>query len=164
MLICCSYEIHDMQAVVISAGLSECIILIRVLMKSSVEFVFPSSFPAALIEERVCENRWPLTCSRLRLRNHKSCFWWSRRGQRFYHAVRWVTELTFSTPLGWMKLIKLLFRSLSSPQMDPVQKAVLHHTFSAASSSKRKAVSCGVCQLRFNSQVSSLHRDPDVLA
>ncbi|XP_073703211.1 zinc finger protein 385D isoform X2 [Garra rufa] len=40
--------------------------------------------------------------------------------------------------------------------MDPVQKAVLHHTFSASVSSKRKAVSCGVCQLRFNSQSQAL--------
>uniref|UniRef100_A0A672SX96 Zinc finger protein 385D n=1 Tax=Sinocyclocheilus grahami TaxID=75366 RepID=A0A672SX96_SINGR len=55
-----------------------------------------------------------------------------------------------------MRLIKLLFRSLSSPQMDPIQKAVLHHTFSAPASSKRKAVSCGVCQLRFNSQSQAL--------
>uniref|UniRef100_A0A673LKS9 Zinc finger protein 385D n=1 Tax=Sinocyclocheilus rhinocerous TaxID=307959 RepID=A0A673LKS9_9TELE len=42
------------------------------------------------------------------------------------------------------------------PGMDPVQKAVLHHTFSASASSKRKAVSCGVCQLRFNSQSQAL--------
>ncbi|KTF78070.1 hypothetical protein cypCar_00030812 [Cyprinus carpio] len=40
--------------------------------------------------------------------------------------------------------------------MDPVQKAVLHHTLSAPASSKRKAVSCGVCQLRFNSQSQAL--------
>ncbi|XP_016319835.1 zinc finger protein 385D isoform X2 [Sinocyclocheilus anshuiensis] len=47
-----------------------------------------------------------------------------------------------------------LIPSFSS--MDPVQKAVLHHTFSAPASSKRKAVSCGVCQLRFNSQSQAL--------
>ncbi|KAK9961549.1 hypothetical protein ABG768_009332 [Culter alburnus] len=47
-----------------------------------------------------------------------------------------------------------LFPSFSS--MDPVQKAVLRHTFSASASSKRKAVSCGVCQLRFNSQSQAL--------
>uniref|UniRef100_A0A673LSI4 Zinc finger protein 385D n=1 Tax=Sinocyclocheilus rhinocerous TaxID=307959 RepID=A0A673LSI4_9TELE len=47
-----------------------------------------------------------------------------------------------------------LIPSFSS--MDPVQKAVLHHTFSASASSKRKAVSCGVCQLRFNSQSQAL--------
>uniref|UniRef100_A0A673GKS4 Zinc finger protein 385D-like n=2 Tax=Sinocyclocheilus rhinocerous TaxID=307959 RepID=A0A673GKS4_9TELE len=35
-------------------------------------------------------------------------------------------------------------------------KAVLHHTFSVPASSKRKAVSCGVCQLRFNSQSQAL--------
>ncbi|XP_077086076.1 zinc finger protein 385D [Siphateles boraxobius] len=40
--------------------------------------------------------------------------------------------------------------------MDQVQKAVLHHTFSASASAKRKAVSCGVCQLRFNSQSQAL--------
>lgn len=63
---------------------------------------------------------------------------------------------------------KTVFRSLSLPQMDPVQKAVLRHTFSASASSKRKAVSCGVCQLRFNSQVSGrgrfLHRDSEIQA
>uniref|UniRef100_A0A672SX82 Zinc finger protein 385D n=1 Tax=Sinocyclocheilus grahami TaxID=75366 RepID=A0A672SX82_SINGR len=47
-----------------------------------------------------------------------------------------------------------LIPSFSS--MDPIQKAVLHHTFSAPASSKRKAVSCGVCQLRFNSQSQAL--------
>ncbi|KAK7158355.1 hypothetical protein R3I93_009538 [Phoxinus phoxinus] len=47
-----------------------------------------------------------------------------------------------------------LIPSFSS--MDPVQKAVLHHTFSASASAKRKAVSCGVCQLRFNSQSQAL--------
>ncbi|KAI5092389.1 zinc finger protein 385D isoform X1, partial [Silurus meridionalis] len=36
--------------------------------------------------------------------------------------------------------------------MDPVQKAVLHHTFGISPLSKRKHVSCNVCQLRFNSQ------------
>ncbi|XP_058603997.1 zinc finger protein 385D isoform X3 [Onychostoma macrolepis] len=44
----------------------------------------------------------------------------------------------------------------SFSSMDPVQKAVLHHTFSTSSSSRRKAVSCGVCQLRFNSQSQAL--------
>ncbi|XP_067303896.1 zinc finger protein 385D isoform X2 [Pseudorasbora parva] len=47
-----------------------------------------------------------------------------------------------------------LIPSFSS--MDPVQKAVLHHTLSASASSKRKAVSCGVCHLRFNSQSQAL--------
>lgn len=40
--------------------------------------------------------------------------------------------------------------------MDPVQKAVLHHTFSIPASSKRKCASCSVCQLRFNSQSQAL--------
>ena len=39
-------------------------------------------------------------------------------------------------------------------QMDPVQKAVLHHTLGLPPTAKRKHVSCSVCQLRFNSQVS----------
>ncbi|CAL8259156.1 unnamed protein product [Boreogadus saida] len=36
--------------------------------------------------------------------------------------------------------------------MDPVQKAVLHHTLGVVPTVKRKHVSCSVCQLRFNSQ------------
>ncbi|XP_027013416.2 zinc finger protein 385D isoform X1 [Tachysurus fulvidraco] len=40
--------------------------------------------------------------------------------------------------------------------MDAVQKAVLHHTFGISTSSKRKYVSCNVCQLRFNSQSQAL--------
>uniref|UniRef100_A0A4W4DZT3 C2H2-type domain-containing protein n=1 Tax=Electrophorus electricus TaxID=8005 RepID=A0A4W4DZT3_ELEEL len=41
-------------------------------------------------------------------------------------------------------------------QMDPVQKAVLHHTLGIPVSSKKKHVSCTVCQLRFNSQSQAL--------
>lgn len=40
--------------------------------------------------------------------------------------------------------------------MDPVQKAVLHHTLGLPPSTKRKHVSCSVCQLRFNSQSQAL--------
>ncbi|KAF4076053.1 hypothetical protein AMELA_G00226070 [Ameiurus melas] len=40
--------------------------------------------------------------------------------------------------------------------MDPVQKAVLHHTFGITPLSKRKHVSCNVCQIRFNSQSQAL--------
>ncbi|XP_037389666.1 zinc finger protein 385D isoform X1 [Pygocentrus nattereri] len=40
--------------------------------------------------------------------------------------------------------------------MDPVQKAVLHHTFGVAASAKKKHASCNVCQLRFNSQSQAL--------
>ncbi|XP_062394723.1 zinc finger protein 385D isoform X2 [Sardina pilchardus] len=47
-----------------------------------------------------------------------------------------------------------LFPSFSA--MDPVQKAVIHHTFGVAPSPKRKYISCGVCQLRFNSQSQAL--------
>ncbi|XP_030640689.1 zinc finger protein 385D [Chanos chanos] len=47
-----------------------------------------------------------------------------------------------------------LFPAFSS--MDPIQKAVVHHTFGAPTSSKRKYASCSVCQLRFNSQSQAL--------
>ncbi|XP_028281319.1 zinc finger protein 385D [Parambassis ranga] len=40
--------------------------------------------------------------------------------------------------------------------MDPVQKAVLHHTLGLPPTTKRKHVSCSVCQLRFNSQSQAL--------
>uniref|UniRef100_A0A3Q0QXU4 Zinc finger protein 385D n=1 Tax=Amphilophus citrinellus TaxID=61819 RepID=A0A3Q0QXU4_AMPCI len=40
--------------------------------------------------------------------------------------------------------------------MDPVQKAVLHHTLGLPPIAKRKHVSCSVCQLRFNSQSQAL--------
>lgn len=42
------------------------------------------------------------------------------------------------------------------PQMDPVQKAVLHHTLGLPPAVKRRHVSCSVCRLRFNSQVSTV--------
>ncbi|XP_041118657.1 zinc finger protein 385B-like isoform X2 [Polyodon spathula] len=41
--------------------------------------------------------------------------------------------------------------------MDPVQKAVINHTFGVSSPPKKKQViSCNVCQLRFNSDVSTV--------
>ncbi|XP_070691653.1 zinc finger protein 385D [Pempheris klunzingeri] len=40
--------------------------------------------------------------------------------------------------------------------MDPVQKAVLHHTLGLPTTTKRRHVSCSVCQLRFNSQSQAL--------
>lgn len=46
------------------------------------------------------------------------------------------------------------------PQMDPVQKAVLSHTFGGPLlKTKRPIISCNVCQIRFNSQVrfSAIH-------
>lgn len=44
---------------------------------------------------------------------------------------------------------------LSALQMDPVQKAVINHTFGVSIPPKKKQViSCNVCQLRFNSDVS----------
>ncbi|KAL6109625.1 znf385d [Pungitius sinensis] len=40
--------------------------------------------------------------------------------------------------------------------MDPVQKAVLHHTLGLPPAVKRRHVSCSVCRLRFNSQSQAL--------
>ena len=43
-------------------------------------------------------------------------------------------------------------------QMDPVQKAVLNHTFGVPLvKTKRPIISCNVCQIRFNSEVKLNH-------
>ncbi|KAG7264408.1 hypothetical protein CRUP_014317 [Coryphaenoides rupestris] len=46
-------------------------------------------------------------------------------------------------------------------QMDPVQKAVLNHTFGpVVVKTKRPIISCNVCQIRFNSEVRTMpHRE-----
>ena len=41
-------------------------------------------------------------------------------------------------------------------QMDPVQKAVINHTFGVAQPKKKQIISCNICHLRFNSTVSQL--------
>lgn len=47
--------------------------------------------------------------------------------------------------------------SLSLFQMDPVQKAVINHTFGVPLvKTKRPIISCNVCQIRFNSEVHYL--------
>lgn len=38
--------------------------------------------------------------------------------------------------------------------MDPVQKAVINHTFGMAQPKKKPIISCNICHLRFNSTVS----------
>lgn len=44
-------------------------------------------------------------------------------------------------------------------QMDPVQKAVINHTFGVSIPPKKKQViSCNICQLRFNSDVSTKNK------
>lgn len=49
-----------------------------------------------------------------------------------------------------------LAHCIQHPQMDPVQKAVLSHTFGGPLlKTKRPVISCNVCQIRFNSQVRS---------
>lgn len=47
--------------------------------------------------------------------------------------------------------------SLAHFQMDPVQKAVINHTFGVPLvKTKRPIISCNVCQIRFNSEVRYL--------
>lgn len=47
-----------------------------------------------------------------------------------------------------------LLLPLLSPQMDPIQKAVMTHTFGPPMvKTKRPIISCNVCQIRFNSEV-----------
>ncbi|MEQ2316411.1 hypothetical protein AMECASPLE_032274 [Ameca splendens] len=53
--------------------------------------------------------------------------------------------------LRLQSLSKLISFSI---RIDPVQKAILHHTLGIPPTAKRKHVSCSVCRLRFNSQVS----------
>lgn len=46
-------------------------------------------------------------------------------------------------------------------QMDPVQKAVINHTFGVPLvKTKRPVISCNVCQIRFNSEVQK-HNKPN---
>lgn len=47
--------------------------------------------------------------------------------------------------------------------MDPVQKAVINHTFGVPLiKTKRPVISCNVCQIRFNSEVQE-HKNKTVL-
>lgn len=53
--------------------------------------------------------------------------------------------------------LSLSFLSLCLFQMDPVQKAVINHTFGVPLvKTKRPIISCNVCQIRFNSEVQQL--------
>uniref|UniRef100_A0AAQ4PGX2 Zinc finger protein 385D n=1 Tax=Gasterosteus aculeatus aculeatus TaxID=481459 RepID=A0AAQ4PGX2_GASAC len=56
-------------------------------------------------------------------------------------------------PLGTTTAVSL-FPGFNA--MDPVQKAVLHHTLGLPPAVKRRHVSCSVCRLRFNSQSQAL--------
>lgn len=50
-----------------------------------------------------------------------------------------------------------VFFCLALFQMDPVQKAVINHTFGVPLvKTKRPIISCNVCQIRFNSEVHYL--------
>ncbi|XP_061917421.1 zinc finger protein 385B [Entelurus aequoreus] len=39
--------------------------------------------------------------------------------------------------------------------MDPVQKAVINHTFGGVAAKKKQVITCGVCRLRFNSDLQA---------
>ncbi|TNN02109.1 hypothetical protein fugu_009596 [Takifugu bimaculatus] len=56
-------------------------------------------------------------------------------------------------PLDTTSVVRLL---PGFSTMDPVQKAILHHTLGLPPATKRKHASCGVCQMRFNSQSQAL--------
>ncbi|KAF4799314.1 hypothetical protein TURU_055759 [Turdus rufiventris] len=46
-------------------------------------------------------------------------------------------------------------RHASYNQMDPIQKAVINHTFGVPLPHRRKQIiSCNICQLRFNSDIN----------
>ncbi|CAK6959020.1 zinc finger protein 385D isoform X2 [Scomber scombrus] len=69
----------------------------------------------------------------------------------------------FQTSLGMKQFLPFPLDTASAVSlfpgfntMDPVQKAVLHHTLGLPPTAKRKHVSCSVCQLRFNSQSQAL--------
>ncbi|XP_024917484.1 LOW QUALITY PROTEIN: zinc finger protein 385D [Cynoglossus semilaevis] len=70
---------------------------------------------------------------------------------------------TVQTSLGMKQFLPFPLETASAVSlfpgfntMDPVQKAVLHHTLGLPPTAKRKHVSCSVCQLRFNSQSQAL--------
>uniref|UniRef100_A0A3B3Y8F8 C2H2-type domain-containing protein n=1 Tax=Poecilia mexicana TaxID=48701 RepID=A0A3B3Y8F8_9TELE len=71
---------------------------------------------------------------------------------RLENIINEKKKLSFSTVL----ISRRVCLSVSVLQMDPVQKAVLHHTLGIPPTAKRKHVSCSVCQLRFNSQSQAL--------
>lgn len=78
------------------------------------------------------------------------------------HSLGWTFECTAvrrSTGL-WISPVVLNFWCdlwAVSPQMDPVQKAVMTHTFGPPMmKTKRPIISCNVCQIRFNSEVWQL--------
>ncbi|KAF0025483.1 hypothetical protein F2P81_022364 [Scophthalmus maximus] len=54
--------------------------------------------------------------------------------------------------------IAFFIRYIHITQMDPVQKAVISHTFGVAPHKKKPIISCNICHLRFNS--TQLHATP----
>lgn len=87
--------------------------------------------------------------------------WCCCRQQRTLTVKKSERPVTLSPSLSSAAARPTLSRPLTSdlcvslPQMDPVQKAVINHTFGVTLVPKKKQIiSCNVCQLRFNSDVS----------
>lgn len=89
---------------------------------------------------------------------------WQRRPTTVNHAAkrrRWtlfVDDEAFSVPVLDVNHAFALLSPLSLfRQMDPVQKAVINHTFGMPLiKTKRPVISCNVCQIRFNSEVQNV--------
>lgn len=70
--------------------------------------------------------------------------------------------LSFYFKVNFHICITTSHSSVFSRQMDPVQKAVINHTFGVTPPRKKPIISCNICHLRFNSTVSG-HRSKNCL-
>lgn len=70
------------------------------------------------------------------------------------HAVQLQNYSAESTIKPILKGEHSFYVSVAVSQMDPVQKAVINHTFGVPQPLKKKQIiSCNICHLRFNSTV-----------
>ena len=77
----------------------------------------------------------------------------SSKASIFRHSAFFTVQL--SHPYMTDELYFYLLYFFLSLQMDPIQKAVINHTFGVPLPHRRKQIiSCNICQLRFNSDVS----------
>lgn len=78
---------------------------------------------------------------------------------RFPFHINWTADKNINTARYAPTMTVNLWNDLwnVSPQMDPVQKAVMTHTFGPPIvKAKRPIISCNICQIRFNSEVWNL--------